>query len=77
LLQNLPNSDTLTPWIKASIKIYHFAYTVSNMSDALNWAKNCKARIIVSPVPAVAFSGRHISFVIFRNGLLVELIERN
>jgi len=77
LLENLPNSHTLTPWLKNGIKFYHVAYTVSNMNESLNWAKNQRARIIVDPVSAVAFSGRLISFIIFRNGLLIELIENN
>jgi methylmalonyl-CoA/ethylmalonyl-CoA epimerase len=29
----------------------------------------------VAPVAAVAFGGRHISFVMFRNGLMLEFIE--
>ena len=76
LLENLPGGETLTPWLNAGIKIYHFAFLVEDLGGALKWAKTQRARVTVAPVPAVAFSGRHISFVIFRNGLMLEFIER-
>ena len=75
LLQNLPGAQTLTPWLNANIKFYHLAYLVPNMDAALIWARNQRAHITVNPVPAVAFEGRLISFVIMRNGVLIEFIE--
>lgn len=76
LLENLPDRSTLTPWIDAGIKMYHLAYLVDGMDDALSWADQSRARVVVSPVPAVAFGGRHIAFVLFRNGQLMEFVER-
>jgi methylmalonyl-CoA/ethylmalonyl-CoA epimerase len=76
LLENLPGSRTLTPWLNAGIKFYHFAYFVTDIDVALIWARKSKGRVVVLPVPAVAFGGRLISFVMFRNGMLVELIEQ-
>jgi methylmalonyl-CoA/ethylmalonyl-CoA epimerase len=75
LLENLPGGEMLTPWLNAGIKIYHFAYQVDDLDGALQWARTQRARVTVAPVPAVAFSGRHISFVMFRNGLMLEFIE--
>jgi methylmalonyl-CoA/ethylmalonyl-CoA epimerase len=75
LLENLQGSSTLTPWQNAGIKMYHFAYMVANLEEALDWALKQRARITVKPVPAVAFGGRRISFVMFRNGLMLEFIE--
>lgn len=76
LLENLPGSRTLTPWLEAGIKLYHFAYLVADLDAALAWSSQQRSRVIVSPVPAVAFGGRRISFIMFRNRLLVEFIER-
>lgn len=76
LLENLPGSRTLTPWLEAGIKIYHFAYSVADLDVALTWANQQRSRVIVPPTPAVAFGGRCISFIMFRNRLLMELIER-
>lgn len=75
LLENLPGACTLTPWLDAGIKLYHFAYLVADMNQALDWARHQRARITVQPVPAVAFGMRHIAFVMCRNGLLLEFIE--
>ena len=77
LLENLSNSQTLTPWIKQDIKIYHIAYKVKNMEESLSFFCNQKARIITNSVPSVAFNGSLISFVMLRNKLLIELIEQS
>lgn len=76
LLQNLEGSDTLTPWLAAGIKMYHFAYIVDDLETSLSWAKQRRGRVTVAPVPAVAFGGRRIAFVIFRDGHMLEFIER-
>jgi methylmalonyl-CoA/ethylmalonyl-CoA epimerase len=76
LLESLPGSSTLTPWLSKGIRMYHLAYTVPEIAGAVEWARAQRARIIVEPVPAVAFGLRRISFAMFRNGLLLELIER-
>jgi methylmalonyl-CoA/ethylmalonyl-CoA epimerase len=75
LLQNLDGSDTLTPWLQAGIKMYHFAYLVDDLEAALRWARERRGRVTVAPVPAVAFDGRRITFVIFRDGHMLEFIE--
>lgn len=76
LLENLPGASTLTPWIGAGIKMYHFAYWVDNIDAAIEWARGNRGKVTVSPVGAIAFGGRRISFVIFRNGFMLEFIER-
>ncbi len=76
LLENLPGSSTLTPFLKLGIRMYHLAYEVSDLSEAIGWARQQRGRMTVSPIPAVAFSGRSICFFAFRQGLMVELIER-
>lgn len=76
LLENLPGADTLTPWINAGVKLYHFAYQVDDMSNAIDWARSQRAKVIVHPVPATAFGGRHISFVMFRNRMMLEFIQK-
>ena len=76
LLESLPGSKTLAPWLASGVRMYHVAYTVPNIGEAVAWARAQRARITVNPVPAVAFQGRLISFSMFRNGLFVEFIER-
>lgn len=76
LLENLPASDTLTPWINLGIKMYHFAYMADNLEDIVRWAKTNKAHMIVDPIPAVAFSGKAICFLMLRNRFMLEFIEQ-
>ena len=76
LLENLPGASTLTPWLEAGRKMYHLAYSVDSLGEALEWASTQRGRMVVSPVSASAFSGRDIAFVIFRDGMLVEFIEK-
>lgn len=75
LLENLPGSDTLTPWLQNSSKMYHIAYEVSNLDGAIAWAREQRGVMTVSPVPAVAFGGRKICFFLFRRGPMIEFIE--
>ncbi len=75
LLENLPGSDTLTPWLSAGIKMYHLAYEVHDIHATLKWARGRRGIVKVPPVAAVAFGGRLIAFVFFRNGLWTEFIE--
>lgn len=76
LLENLPGADTLTPWLTAGVKWYHLAYEVGDMNRALDWARSHGGKVIVQPVPATAFKGRHISFVMFRNKTMLEFIHK-
>lgn len=75
LLENLPGRETLTPWLSSGSRMYHLAYVVPDIGIALNWAQALRARVVAGPRPAVAFAGRQISFVMMRNGLLLEFIQ--
>ncbi|WP_339862179.1 MULTISPECIES: VOC family protein [Alphaproteobacteria] len=76
LLENLQGFDTLTPWLRNGIKFYHTAYEVPDIHQAIAETVRQKAKIITSPVPAVAFNQRLIAFVMLRNRLLVEFIHK-
>jgi methylmalonyl-CoA/ethylmalonyl-CoA epimerase len=75
LLENLPGSDTLTPLLNSGIRMYHLAYQVENLEEAIVWARSKRGRMTVAPVPAVAFKGRRICFFAFREGPMLEFIE--
>jgi hypothetical protein len=46
------------------------------MDSALQAAVLQGSKVLVTPVPAVAFGGRKISFVMMPNMLLIELIQK-
>lgn len=66
----------LAPWLKSGVKLYHMAYFVEDLTASLASLKSQGARVVVAPVPAAAFGGRNIAFLMLPNLLLVELIER-
>lgn len=75
LLRNLEGRDTLTPWLRKGIRFYHLAYEVNDLSAASDRLTAAGAKIVVAPVPAVAFHGRKIAFFMLPNLSLIELIS--
>jgi methylmalonyl-CoA/ethylmalonyl-CoA epimerase len=57
-------------------KMYHLAFTTADLDASLAEASRHRAKIVVDPVPAVAFGGNRIAFFFLPNLMLVELIER-
>lgn len=74
LLTDLPGRSVVAPWLRRGIRMYHFAWEVPSLRDALRTLESNGARIVVAPVPAVAFPGRHIAFMLLPNRQLVEYI---
>ncbi|MDA5192508.1 VOC family protein [Govanella unica] len=76
LVSQLARGGVLEDWLKRGVKFYHMAYTVENMDAAIAAALERRGKLIVAPVPAVAFNGRNICFMMMPNMALVEWIER-
>jgi methylmalonyl-CoA/ethylmalonyl-CoA epimerase len=74
LLAPLPGSEVLDPWLRGPARMYHLAYEVPVIADAVAAQSAGGARVVRAPVPAVAFDGREIAFLMLPNRLLVELI---
>jgi len=74
LLADLPGREVVAPWLRKGIRMYHLAWEVRNLRDAIRQLGNRGARVVVAPVPAVAFPGRHIAFMMLANRQLVEYI---
>jgi methylmalonyl-CoA/ethylmalonyl-CoA epimerase len=75
LLVGLPGSSVLTPWLKKGLKFYHQAFVVQNLDVSVEELCQKGGRLVSPPVPAVAFGGHQIAFVMLRNLALVELIQ--
>lgn len=76
LLQQLDGRDVLEPWLQHGSRIYHQAFEVDDITAAVNMFLTNGNRVVVEPVPAVAFEGRRIAFLMTRTMTLFELIER-
>ena len=76
LLMPEAEDGVLTPWLKSGVKLYHLAYIADNQEKAIDYYRNQRAKLVVAPVPAIAFGGRHICFLMLPNMLLIELIQQ-
>jgi methylmalonyl-CoA/ethylmalonyl-CoA epimerase len=65
----------LQPWLDRGAKMYHLAFEVADLEAEVDRLVAGRGRLILEPVPAVAFEGRSIAFVMLPNLLLVELVQ--
>jgi methylmalonyl-CoA/ethylmalonyl-CoA epimerase len=56
--------------------IHHICYSVANIEESLAAMQSGSYLTLQAPVPAVAFSGRRIAWLMGRDHLLVELVEQ-
>ena len=75
LLEDLPGSNTLAPWLASRVRIYHQAYLVDDLDSSLARLLAAGARITRPPLPAVAFGGRRVAFAMLPELMLIELVE--
>jgi methylmalonyl-CoA/ethylmalonyl-CoA epimerase len=75
LLEPLSGSEVLSPFLRRGVKCYHHAYEVECLDTSLSAFRAMRALVVREPVPAVAFDGRRIAFVMLPNAWMVELIE--
>ena len=71
---SLPGRDVLSPWTSRGVRIYHVAYETSTLSEDIERLKRERGRVVSPPTPAVAFSGRPVTFIVLPTLQLVELI---
>jgi methylmalonyl-CoA/ethylmalonyl-CoA epimerase len=75
LLVSSGDSRVLTPWLDRGVKMYHLAYEVRSLPEAMDRLIAGRARVVSDPRAAVAFGGRQIAFLALPNMQLVEIIE--
>jgi len=62
--------------LEKGIKMYHQCFAVDDLEHTISALEADGARLITGPVPAVAFGGRKIAFLMLRTMLIVELVEK-
>ena len=75
LLADLDGRATISPVIESGNKMYHFAYTVSDIEKALNVFIKAKAKV-VSPLKQSTYFGKRICFLLLPNMYMIELVEK-
>jgi methylmalonyl-CoA/ethylmalonyl-CoA epimerase len=66
----------VTQFLQRGGGLHHLCYEVSNLDEHLEFCRTVGNIIIRKPVPAVAFGGRRIAWVVTRKRLLVEFLEQ-
>lgn len=75
LLVQTGTTGVLDPWLANGTKLYHLAYEADDLDAAVSALCAAGARVVVPAVPAVAFGGRTITFLLLRTMMLVEVIS--
>lgn len=75
LLEALPGSQTLAPWLRSPARMYHLAFEVPDLPAAIERSRQSRAKLVREPTPAVAFDGRPVAFLFFPGRFLVEFIQ--
>jgi methylmalonyl-CoA/ethylmalonyl-CoA epimerase len=57
--------------------LHHFCYETDNLESEVQSFRSRRAILVRHPAPAVAFDGRKIAWVLTREHLLVELLEKH
>ncbi len=74
LLRNDAEPGVLTPRLTKGVRFYHLAYEAKLLEAELARLEAAGAKCVVRPIPATAFGGRNICFLMLPNLTLVELI---
>src|SRR5271155_4281503 len=54
----------------------HLCYSCGNIAPMISFMKESGCFVIQNPVPALAFDGRFIAWLMTPDGLLIEVVER-
>ena len=73
LLEPLPGSETLAPFLSRGIKCYHQAYEVESLEKSVAALRAAGAKQLAPPVHSAPLN-RRIVFLILPNRWMVELI---
>lgn len=74
LLENLPGCHTLDTPLRQNQKLYHAAYCVEDIEQAMNLLIRNRAKVI-SPLKKSVCFGKRICFLMLPNMMLLELVE--
>src|SRR5262249_46806044 len=61
---------------RAGVPLNHLCYSTPGIEDALGKLAAAGALMVQDPVPAVAFGGRRIAWILSPDQMLTELVER-
>jgi methylmalonyl-CoA/ethylmalonyl-CoA epimerase len=69
-------ASPLTAFVERGGGLHHVCYEVDDLDAQLADARARKSVVIRKPKPAVAFEGRRIAWIVTREKLVIEYLER-
>ena len=75
LLAPLDGDPTLDAWLTAGNRMYQVAVEVDDLEGEIRSVQDAGGRLVRAPLPAVAFDGRRVAFLMVGTGFLLELVE--
>ena len=76
LVEPLPGDSPVARFLQKGGGLHHLCFEVDDLEKQIRHMKAHRALLIRPPKPAVAFGGRHIAWMMTRDKLLVEYLER-
>jgi methylmalonyl-CoA/ethylmalonyl-CoA epimerase len=76
LIEPTLDSSPVSRFLERGGGLHHLCYEVDDLEDALKLARARGSLVVKKPLPAVAFKGRRIAWVVTRNRLVIEYLER-
>lgn len=76
LVEPAAEKSPVTAFLARGGGLHHVCYEVDDLEGHIRFMREQRAAVLRAPQPAVAFQGRRIAWVLTREKLLVELLER-
>jgi methylmalonyl-CoA/ethylmalonyl-CoA epimerase len=76
LVEPAGETSPVNAFVKKGGGLHHVCYEIDNLGSGLREARDVGLGIVSNPVPAVAFGGRRIAWIVSKRRLLIELLER-
>jgi methylmalonyl-CoA/ethylmalonyl-CoA epimerase len=76
LIEPTLDNSPVSRFLERGGGLHHLCYEVDDLEDALKLARARGSLVVKQPLPAVAFRGRRIAWVVTRNRLVIEYLER-
>ena len=76
LVEPLTVDSPLSRFLQKGGGLHHLCFEVDNLEEQIRYMKARQAILVRHPKPAVAFGGRQIAWMMTRDKLLVEYLER-
>jgi methylmalonyl-CoA/ethylmalonyl-CoA epimerase len=76
LVQPVAPNSPVAGFLEKGGGLHHLCYEVDDMQGQIAWMRSQRVALVSSPKPAAAFGGRHIAWMLTRDFLLIEYLER-